>query len=138
MKTQLKIAVAVAVLSLAGTAVAGEYVDLGRAQQRGEEGQAPIVGEALTIPLDESAAPTSHQLGEAQQQAESGVGYTPASGTMNVAGAPKPTAEITPTFGIGEAQQLAESGEGYTPVAVSDVHALGDHVALGDVASIAQ
>jgi hypothetical protein len=112
MQSQLKIAVAVAVLSLAGIATAAAPVDLGTAQQRAEEGLAPTGAEAATV-VNDSTRPVSHSLGEAQQIAESGVGYTPVE--MAVAGSPQPGAEVAPTFGIGEAQQIAESGQGYTP-----------------------
>jgi hypothetical protein len=111
MKTQLKIAVAAAVLSLSGVATAADHVDLGTAQQRAEQGLSPT-GAGSTIPLAEAALPQSRQLGESQQLAEAGEGYTPAQASTAVAVTPTPPVE-KPVFGIGEAQQIAESGEGY-------------------------
>lgn len=112
MKTQLKIAVAVAVLSLAGIASAAEHADLGTAQRLGEQGFSPVDVQ-LTIPLDDSARPTSNQIGEAQQQAETGLGYTSKEKRTNVANEPG-TVGQAPSFGIGEAQQIAQTGAGYT------------------------
>ena len=114
MKTQLEIAVAVAVLSLAGIARAAEYVDLAAPQQAAVQG-APLAGRDASTVVDDSARPTSHQLAEAQQQAVTGQGYTAV--TRVPAGAPSATAPA-PLFGIAEAQQLAVTGQGYgEPVA---------------------
>jgi hypothetical protein len=128
MKTQLKIAVAAAVLSLSGVAAAADHVDLGTAQQRAEQGLSPA-GAASTIPLAEAALPQSRQLGESQQLAEAGEGYTPAQASTAVAVTPT-APEEKPTFGIGEAQQIAESGEGYSeePSAPSQVAQTENHM----------
>jgi hypothetical protein len=113
MRSQQKIAVAVAALAIAGIARASDYVDIGTAQQRAETGIAPT-GVEQTIRLAEPTRAVSHQLGEAQQVSQSGEGYTPAPKPAALAGHPGPSA-VAPTFGIGEAQQLAETGEGYVP-----------------------
>lgn len=128
MKT-LKLAVAAAVLSASTLAAA---VDLGAAQQRAEQGLPPLgVDQPTTV--DDSARPTSHQLGEAQQQAETGAGYTPETSHASAAAAPEASAGAAPTFGIGEAQQVAETGEGYATVASA-----GSRTVQGDHASVRQ
>ena len=109
-----KIAVAVAALALAGVAHAAQHVDLEAAQQRAEQGAAPL-GVAANIPLAAQDRITSHLLGEAMQQAETGMGSTPSRDPAPVPGGVRVQSTPQPIFGIAEGQQRAVTGAGYTP-----------------------
>jgi hypothetical protein len=109
-----KIAVIAVTVTLSGAARAGTHVDLEAVQQRAEQGQSPM-GAGSAIPLAPEDRITSHELAEAAEQAETGMGYTPSWYAVPVPGGEPVHTSPRPVFGIGEAQQRAVTGAGYAP-----------------------